>query len=273
MAAFPVSAQKARQLQPRNRLKQDYVQQSVIHAGIRRRAVTAAIHLRIADRQHHIYAFLLALIRPNPQPVPEGAAHRFQYRKRIGRCTAAQRHAPPFCDAIGDLRIDPGRVDVDAIPLWGTDEICLPAFRRQLCVQVQKIRLRTEITHIVVSAAAGNAANGNLFFSRSGLQHLVHGAVTAAGVNADFLPALRAGFGDFPGMAGVPRYTDRRFDPRARRRGAYTRHQADACIHFTGRRIDDKEIAYPRLPPSPSGKGSIYCNFFREKVQEGGINC
>ena len=179
MLPFFVSTQQPGQLQARHRLEKDNIQQTVRHAGVGRGTVAAAVLLAVADRQHHEGVLQLAVIGGDAQTVPEGAAHGLENRQRVGRCAAAEGHAPPFGDAVGDLGVDARGIDVDAAALGRADDVRCERLCGQLCVKVQELRLRAEVAHIVIAAAAGHAADGGVRAADGTLQYFVQRAVAA----------------------------------------------------------------------------------------------
>lgn len=73
---------------------------------------------------------------------------------------------------------------------WGVaDDVRCERLCGQLCVKVQELRLRAEVAHIVIAAAAGHTADGGVRAADGTLQYFVQRAVAAAGVEVYFFPA------------------------------------------------------------------------------------
>ena len=240
-----------------------------------RGAVAAAVLLAVADRQHHEGVLQLAVIGGDAQTVPEGAAHGLENRQRVGRCAAAEGHAPPFGDAVGDLGVDARGIDVDAAALGRADDVRCERLCGQLCVKVQELRLRAEVAHIVIAAAAGHAADGGVRVTDGTLQYFVQRAVAAAGVEVYFFPAGGVLGGQVAGLPGAAGHLNGRMKPCAAGSGVDLRDERHAGVHLARRWVYDKNMLHRFVPFSIGCLRSTdtnYCSFFAAKVQYLGGN-
>ena len=181
---FPalVSAKHAEQLQPGHRPYQHQVKPAIIHFGQRRRTIAAAVIPAVADGRHHI-AFLVGFaIHRNPQRMAKPCAGGHPHGEGVGHRPAAAGNPAEARRVVSDIRIKPRRADRRAetktcVERVQGDRPCL-----ELGIQVKEVFLPAEVAQIIIAAAAGHAADGKRTVAGCGLQHLIEGAVPAAGV-------------------------------------------------------------------------------------------
>ena len=270
MLPFFVSTQQPGQLQARHRLEKDNIQQTVRHAGVGRGTVAAAVLLAVADRQHHVDILHLPVICRDAQPMAEGAAHRLKDRQCVGRGASAQRHPSPLGDAVGHLRVNARSVDVNAAALRRADHIHRKGARRQLGIQIKELRLCTEVAHIIVTAAAGDAAHRRIVIAGSPLQNLVQRTVAAAGIEENLLPGGRIFCGKVPRLPGAAGHLNGGAHTGAAGGSMDLGDQRHTGIYLARRRIYDKDMLHWPVPFSMDSLRSIdsyYCIFFKAKVQ------
>lgn len=103
-----------------------------------------------------------AVVRRDAQTVLEGAADGFKDRQRVSGRATAQRYAPPLGDTVCHLRVNASSVDINAVPLGRLNQIHRERLCRQLGIDIQKLRLGSEVAHVVVAAAAGHTAHSGI---------------------------------------------------------------------------------------------------------------
>ena len=176
--------------------------------------------------------------------VLEAAANGFEDGQGVRGGPAAQRDAPPLGDAVRHLCVDARSIDIYAIALRCCQQVRREALGCQLGIHIQKIRRGAEIAHIVVAAAARDAAYRHVGVVGRALQHFVHRAIAACRVDMYFFPAgsslcrqlagVALALGNF--YAGLHACTGCG--------GADPGHQLRAGIGLARRRIDDKQLLH-----------------------------
>ena len=184
------------------------------------------------------------------QVMPEAAADGFEDRQGVRGGPAAQWDAPPLGDTVGHLGVDACGVDVDAVALGRCQQIHREGFGCQLGIHIQEIRRGAEVAHIVVAAAAGNAAHRDIGVVGRALQHFVHRAVAACRVDMYFFPAGCGGLGQLAGVAAAAGDLDLHVHPGAGSGRLDLGHQHHAGVGLAGRGIDDKQLLHG-APLSP----------------------
>ena len=118
-----------------------------------------------------------------------------------------------------------------------------------LCVKVQELRLRAEVAHIVVPAAAGHTADRYIRAACRALNQLVQRAISTAGIQRHRGTGCRIPAGCFASLTGILcdnnlrlgqlELAGRRLDPG---------HKLCACIPFSCNGVDEKYLFHRGAP-------------------------
>ena len=252
VGALFVAADDPRHRDTADLANEDKVQQAVLHVGLGRGHITAAVGFAVADGKHQEFAGDDLAVRLHPQAVAQRAADGLHDGEVVGHRAAAEGQPAEFGDAVGHLSVQPGGADGRGDALFGLYQVDVHGRAAHHPLKVEEWLSAAEVANEVVAAAAGDAAHRRVGAPPNAPQHLVEGAVASAGVQPHLLPCLGLLGGQFHGMARV--FGEQYLVVRAKLlcRVDDLRHQRAAGVRFAGNGVDDEHVPHFQRPLSHS---------------------
>ena len=244
IASGLVFADDLRHLEARDLLHQQDLQLAVVGACLRDRHVAAAVVAPVADadqRKAPVHGPAVELY----DVVPVDPLHKVYHRGQIvGALAADQRQVLVALDRGADPRVDADGTDGQAVILAHLDQIQQTFLRVQQTLHIGKGLGVREVFDEIVAGAAGIVRHGQVLRAGRAADHLVEGAVAAAGVDADLLAGGRRLAGDGAAVAGLFRDPDGVVQPVGLAERTDRGAELYGLIVLPRRWIDDEQVLH-----------------------------